>query len=80
MLPFMAELVAATPDLFPAGIKLFKAGCDGAVTLTQRQCACVLANAFLCTFPRRNDTRQGSEYVKRVSFLSQRFHKSVCPN
>lgn len=32
------------------------------ITLSQQQAACLLANAFLCTYPRRNTTKIDSEY------------------
>lgn len=33
------------------------------ISLSQQQVACLLANAFLCTFPRRNTDRKKSEYA-----------------
>lgn len=31
--------------------------------MTQQQISCLLANAFFCTFPHRNNTGPGSEYA-----------------
>ncbi|XP_050958658.1 poly(ADP-ribose) glycohydrolase [Labeo rohita] len=31
--------------------------------MSQHQISCLLANAFFCTFPHRNDTKPGSEYA-----------------
>lgn len=31
--------------------------------MSQQQISCLLANAFFCTFPHRNDTSPGSEYA-----------------
>ena len=39
------------------------------VTLSQQQCACLLANAFFCTFPRRNTTpRHGQPLFPSINF------------
>lgn len=43
-------------------IPLLKRGMRHTVTMTQQQAACLLANAFFCTYPRRNQRRAGSEY------------------
>uniref|UniRef100_A0A673KP60 poly(ADP-ribose) glycohydrolase n=1 Tax=Sinocyclocheilus rhinocerous TaxID=307959 RepID=A0A673KP60_9TELE len=34
-----------------------------AITMSQQQISCLLANAFFCTFPHRNNTKPGSEYA-----------------
>ena len=44
-------------------IPLLKHGMNHAVTFSQKQVACLLANAFFCTFPRRNSMRKKSEYA-----------------
>lgn len=43
-------------------IPLLQRGCAAAITLSQVQISCLLANAFFCTFPRRNSTSPHSEY------------------
>lgn len=60
--PGIVRLALQLPDLCQAPIPLLKCGTNGAVTFSQQQIATLLANAFLCTFPRRNTQRRGSEY------------------
>uniref|UniRef100_A0A8C4NXL5 poly(ADP-ribose) glycohydrolase n=1 Tax=Dicentrarchus labrax TaxID=13489 RepID=A0A8C4NXL5_DICLA len=38
-------------------IPLLKGGMNHSITMSQEQVACLLANAFFCTFPRRNSRR-----------------------
>ncbi|XP_053697387.1 poly(ADP-ribose) glycohydrolase-like [Sabethes cyaneus] len=61
-LPKIIQLALSLPELVPGAIPLLKQGCNKAVSLTQQQVACLLANAFLCTFPRRNTQKKKSEY------------------
>ncbi|XP_019553404.3 poly(ADP-ribose) glycohydrolase-like [Aedes albopictus] len=61
-LPKMIRLALLLPDLIPGAIPLLKQGSNKAISLTQQQVACLLANAFLCTFPRRNTQKKKSEY------------------
>lgn len=53
-LPRMAALAAALPALCRAPVPLLRAHAPGAVALTRRQVACLLAHAFFCTLPRRS--------------------------
>ncbi|KAJ3161084.1 hypothetical protein HDU86_007705 [Geranomyces michiganensis] len=66
-LPAMARLALRLPDLVPNPVPLLRAGENKAITLDQLQIACILANAFFCTFPRRNDTRRTAEYASYPS-------------
>lgn len=43
-------------------IPLLQRGHTAAITLSQVQISCLLANAFFCTFPHRNTTSSHSEY------------------
>lgn len=43
-------------------IPLLKQNHNHSISFSQMQIACLLANAFLCTFPHRNDTNRSSEY------------------
>ncbi|CAH1794556.1 unnamed protein product [Owenia fusiformis] len=45
------------------GIPLLKANKNRSITMTQHQAACLLANAFFCTFPRRNTRKRDSEFA-----------------
>lgn len=43
-------------------IPLLQSGHPAILTLSQLQIACLLANAFFCTFPHRNATAPNAEY------------------
>ncbi|XP_069475068.1 poly(ADP-ribose) glycohydrolase-like [Ambystoma mexicanum] len=62
VIPGMARLVLGLPNICPKPIPLLKKREQRAITMSQLQCACLLANAFFCTFPRRNATQGNSEY------------------
>ncbi len=64
VLPKMAELVLNLPQLVTHAIPLLQKQQNYSVTLSQQQIACLLANAFFCTFPRRNTNMTSSEYSK----------------
>ncbi|XP_052262139.1 poly(ADP-ribose) glycohydrolase-like [Dreissena polymorpha] len=58
----MANLALQLPHLCPTPIPLLKRGTNMSVTLSQQQIGCLLANAFFCTFPRRNSRKRSSEF------------------
>lgn len=60
ILPAMVDLALSAPHLCTMPIPLLKARMNHSLTLSQDQIACLLANAFFCTFPRRNSRK--SEY------------------
>uniref|UniRef100_UPI00398ED415 poly(ADP-ribose) glycohydrolase-like n=1 Tax=Pristiophorus japonicus TaxID=55135 RepID=UPI00398ED415 len=62
VLPKMAKLALQLPRLCSKPIPLLKQGQNQAITMSQKQIACLLANAFFCTFPHRNSTQPRSEY------------------
>lgn len=62
ILPGIIELASALPELVPAAIPLLKRGMNKSISFSQQQIASLLANAFLCTFPRRNAQGKRSEY------------------
>lgn len=62
-MPRIIELALQLPQILPSAIPLLKQGQNKSISLSQKQVACLLANAFLCTFPRRNDYRDTSEYA-----------------
>ena len=43
-------------------IPLLKKGKPRKLTLSQQQIGCLLANAFFCTFPRRNSRSRSAEF------------------
>ncbi|KAF9913296.1 hypothetical protein EC991_000058 [Linnemannia zychae] len=60
ILPGIQQLALRLPELVKRPIPLLKQQQDSAVTLSQEQIACLLANAFFCTFPSRNAPNQRS--------------------
>ncbi|XP_065119001.1 poly(ADP-ribose) glycohydrolase isoform X3 [Paramisgurnus dabryanus] len=62
VIPKIAKLALDLPALITRGIPLLRRHQNKAITLSQQQISCLLANAFFCTFPHRNDTKAGSEY------------------
>ncbi|XP_017287356.1 poly(ADP-ribose) glycohydrolase [Kryptolebias marmoratus] len=60
VLPALVDLALNAPRLCTMPIPLLKSGMNHSLTLSQEQIACLLANAFFCTFPRRNSRK--SEY------------------
>uniref|UniRef100_A0A8C5HTJ7 poly(ADP-ribose) glycohydrolase n=1 Tax=Gouania willdenowi TaxID=441366 RepID=A0A8C5HTJ7_GOUWI len=61
LLPDMVQLALSTSELCTKPIPLLKRGMNHSITMSQEQVACLLANAFFCTFPRRNSRK--SEYT-----------------
>uniref|UniRef100_A0A674PRL4 poly(ADP-ribose) glycohydrolase n=1 Tax=Takifugu rubripes TaxID=31033 RepID=A0A674PRL4_TAKRU len=54
LLPDMVQLALRASELCTKAMPLLKAGMTHSITMSQEQVACLLANAFFCTFPRRN--------------------------
>lgn len=64
-LPKIIQLALRLPELVQWSIPLLRQNQNRSVTLSQVQIGSLLANAFLCTFPRRNNTfRPKHEYEK----------------
>ena len=61
-LPGMVELVVSSPSVLTCPLPLLRAGTAHSTTLSQHQVSCLLANAFFCTFPRRNVMKAHSEF------------------
>ncbi|KAJ8339499.1 hypothetical protein SKAU_G00362850 [Synaphobranchus kaupii] len=59
----MAELAIRLPSTCKKNIPLLQHGRNHSITLSQMQIACLLANAFYCTFPHRNATHLQAEYA-----------------
>lgn len=60
ILPDMISLTLRLPKLCTQPIPLLKKRMNHSITMSQEQISCLLANAFFCTFPRRNAKK--SEY------------------
>lgn len=67
VLPKVIGLALQLPEIMPCAIPLLKHGQNKSISMSQLQIASLLANAFLCTFPRRNDYKQTSEYASYPS-------------
>ena len=67
VLPQLIILALELPYIVTHAVPLLKKQQDYSLTMTQQQVACLLANAFLCTFPLRNSSSPGSEYSKYPS-------------
>lgn len=63
LIPKMAKLALELPDLIKQPIPLLRQQQNKAITMSQQQISSLLANAFFCTFPHRNDTKPASEYA-----------------
>ncbi|XP_023698102.1 poly(ADP-ribose) glycohydrolase [Paramormyrops kingsleyae] len=57
VLPKMAELALSADKLCTKPIPLLKQKMNHSITMSQQQIACLLANAFFSTFPRRNSRK-----------------------
>ncbi|XP_077999725.1 poly(ADP-ribose) glycohydrolase-like [Glandiceps talaboti] len=61
-LPAMIRLALQLPNICTKAPPLLKKQQTMSITLSQQQIACLLANAFFCTFPRRNAKQKQSGY------------------
>ncbi|KAF9376014.1 hypothetical protein CPB97_011082 [Podila verticillata] len=68
VLPKIQELALRLPELVRKPIPFLKQQQDSAVTLSQEQIACLLANAFFCTFPCRNVPNRTLPEQKKRSY------------
>lgn len=84
VLPKIIDLALALPTTVTHAVPLLKKQQNFTVTLSQQQVACLLANAFLCTFPRRNTTQSRSEYssypsINFSTLFASKLHSSAEP-
>ncbi|OQR76478.1 poly(ADP-ribose) glycohydrolase-like [Tropilaelaps mercedesae] len=71
LLPGIINLALNLPTICTRPPPLLVKGHSHSVTLSQRQVASLLANAFLCTYPRRNTSTRKSQYA---SYPTINFH------
>lgn len=62
LLPKIIKLALKLPNLITSPVPLLKQHSNQSISFSQMQIACLLANAFLCTFPHRNGSTMQSEY------------------
>lgn len=77
VLPAMVDLALSAPRLCTMPIPLLKSRMNHSLTLSQEQIACLLANAFFCTFPRRNSRK--SEYCNYPEINFYRLFEGSSP-
>lgn len=63
LMPKIIQLALQLPVLLTGAVPLLKRHSNGSISLSQLQVASLLANAFFCTFPRRNSSNPQSEYA-----------------
>ena len=63
IIPEICALALRLPFLLTAPVPLLRRGCNQSLSFSQYQIASLLANAFFCTFPRRNATGRQTEYA-----------------
>jgi poly(ADP-ribose) glycohydrolase len=66
IIPGIIDLAKQLESLLPS-LELLKAGRNYSIELSKKQIASLLANAFLCTFPYRNDQSAGKKFEKYPS-------------
>ena len=62
VLPRLTQLTLKLPSIMTHAVPLLRKGQPYSLTLSQEQIACLLANAFFCTYPRRNSNAPSSEF------------------
>ncbi|CAL8391046.1 unnamed protein product, partial [Arctogadus glacialis] len=68
LLPGMVKLALSAPKICTSPIPLLKARQNHSLTLSQEQISCLLANAFFCTFPRRNSRKSEYSNYPEINF------------
>jgi poly(ADP-ribose) glycohydrolase len=74
VLPYICQMALELPYLFKKPIPLLRRQKPGLVRLSQKQCVSLLANMFICTFPRRLP-RHCSKKNEMVDFPSVSFEE-----
>lgn len=75
-LPRIIKLAFQLPELIPWAIPLLKQNENKSISLSQMQVGCLLANAFLSTFPRRNSYEGKHEYSNYPAINFSRLFQS----
>jgi len=69
-LPKVAELAVNLPSVCTQPIPLLRKQNAASISMTQHQAACLLANAFFCTFPSRNMSSGSDVDVPRMPSIN----------
>ncbi|BHF70129.1 hypothetical protein SprV_0301317900 [Sparganum proliferum] len=75
LLKKIADLALKLPDLITQPIPLMKQNEESSISLSQMQIACLLANAFYCTFPGRSGTNSRHQ---QPNFPAVNFNTLFC--
>lgn len=77
LLPKISKLALETPDLFKSPIPLLQKKTTHSISVSQEKLACMLANAFLCTFPKQENVPRGIGYseINSQAFIRLRARK-----
>ncbi|XP_054155581.1 LOW QUALITY PROTEIN: poly(ADP-ribose) glycohydrolase-like [Oppia nitens] len=70
IIPQMSRLALSLPKIVTQSIPLLRQRQNRTLFLSQQQCACLLANSFLCTFPQRNQCKGPNQNLPVTNFLS----------
>ncbi|XP_030626933.1 poly(ADP-ribose) glycohydrolase [Chanos chanos] len=68
LLPEMVKLALSAPNICTHPIPLLKLKMNQSLTMSQEQISCLLANAFFCTFPRRNSRKSEYSNYPEINF------------
>jgi len=79
ILPQLINLALRLPELIQSPLPLLKKGTNHSISMSQEQAASLLANAFFCTFPRRNTSKRDAEYSSYPDINFQRLYQSNMP-
>ncbi|GAB1602921.1 poly(ADP-ribose) glycohydrolase-like [Argonauta hians] len=79
LVPKIANLALRLPYLCCEPIPLLKKGQNQSISFSQEQIACLLANAFFCTFPRRNSMKHNKEFSSYPSINFTSLYQNVNP-
>jgi poly(ADP-ribose) glycohydrolase len=62
VLPRVIDLALSLPNVVTHALPLVRQQMDYTITMSQKQAACLLANAFLCTYPNRNSFKSSGDF------------------
>lgn len=77
LFPQIVQLALQLPSVLTAPIPLLVQHCNHMLSFSQLQIASLLANAFLCTFPRRNTAKRQSEYARYPDINFNRLYQAA---
>ncbi|KAF7669365.1 hypothetical protein LDENG_00199680 [Lucifuga dentata] len=69
LLPDLVQLALRASELCTKPAPLLKEGMNHSITMSQEQVACLLSNAFFCTFPRRNSRKAEYSNYPDINFF-----------